>query len=197
VYSAGAACPGGTPSTGTNPCAIITGTHARACATACNTCPPDHTTCCVAQEGSTTGYDVGGLLLGGKDTVTFTGVYAPADGDYNIVWYYFCGNSDTDNNYPPSCPGSKEGSTVGPPGCRQAKFTVNGVDDPTTYEVPCFLTGTNDGQWTTIHSWERDDPNTKALIPFHLKQGSTNTIKIYAGNHDTVDLSGIRVPDGR
>ena len=194
IYSTGDVC--GPAVAAGKPCTLITGTHASACP-ACTKCPFDGQLCCPASAGDTTGYKVSGLLLGGKDTVTFTNVYAPADGDYNIVWYYRCGNADTDNNYPPTCPGSKEGSTTGPPGCRQALFTVNGVTDPMTYQIPCFLrTEPGDG-WSNIHSWVRDDPATKALVPFHLKAGSNNTIKIFAGNHDTVDLAAIRVPDGK
>jgi hypothetical protein len=197
VYGAGNQCPGNMPPAAGNtmPCTTTVQSHGATpsmCAN-CTTCPPDGMACCPAQAGSTTGYTVGQLLLGMKDNVTFYNVMAPADGDYNIVWYYHCGNADTDGYKSATCPSSPEGSSMGPPGCREALFTVNGVTDPMTYEMPCFLNGPN--TWAIVHSWQRDDPATKALIPFHLKAGA-NTIKIFADAHDTVDLSSIRVPDG-
>ena len=35
------------------------------------------------------------------------------------------------------------------------------------------------------------------VVPFHLKAGSSNTIKIYARRHDAPNVSAIRVPDGK
>ena len=205
LYSAGYKCVPGMPA-GT-PCVMFTGGAAPGPCTAtatlpwlpkCTTCPPDGQACCPAPPGQEPGWDVGELLRNENGSVTFTNVYAPADGDYDIVWYYHCGNADTDGYSSPTCPGAKEGSATGNPGCREAAFTVNGVDDPALYEFPCFLKTAPGSGWPIIHSWIRTkNVSSTVRVPFHLHQGNTNSIKIYARGYDTVDLSAIRVPDGR
>jgi hypothetical protein len=165
----------------------------------CMMCPPDGEECCPSPPSQEPGWSVGQLLRGSADSVTFTNVYAPADGDYDIVWYYHCANADTNGYASPTCPAATQGSMTGNGGCRGAAFTVNGVDDPKTYEVPCFLRiSAMDHGWHHVHTWVRTQ-NVKSTVrvPFHLKAGSSNTIKLYARGTDTIDVSAIRVPDGR
>jgi hypothetical protein len=194
IYNAAHTCAGGNAP----PCTVISGkSKAGANCPNCTMCPPDGEDCCPAPPGETGGV-VHNILLGGS-SVTFTGVYAPADGDYDIVWYSHCGNADTDYYKSATCPSSPEGSTSGPPGCREAAFTVNGVDDPKLYEMPCYLRISDaDHGWNHIHSWVRTENfMSQVRVPFHLKAGTSNTIKIYARDHDVVDLAAIRVPDGK
>jgi hypothetical protein len=88
---------------------------------------------------------------------------------------------------------------TGNAGCRDAAFTVNGIDDPKTYEFPCFLRiSAADHGWDHVHTWIRtENAKSTVRVPFHLKAGSVNTIKLYARGSDTVDLTAIRVPDGK
>jgi hypothetical protein len=211
LYSAGAECPNNAaPAAGaTLPkggCTVVTGTASVKTCAECATCPPDHQTCCPG------GKSVGGILFSpcspapacpasmpnGKKggTVTFYGINAPVEGDYNIAWYYYCGNTDSDKYTSATCPMGVEGSPTGPAGCREAQFVINGALDPTIYEMPCFLAGTKDGQWSTVHTWVRNKPGTSTLVPFHLKAGSNNTIEIYSTIGDFSDMASIRVPDG-
>jgi hypothetical protein len=156
----------------------------------CMMCPPDGELCCPSPAGQP-GWDARQILLGTKRSITFTNIYAPAAGDYDIVWYYHCANSDTDGYNSATCKGAG--------GCREAAFTVNGVDDPKLYELPCFprVSAAEKG-WHHIHTWVRTENDSSTVrVPFHLVAGNSNTIKLYARDHDTIDLSAIRVPDGR
>jgi hypothetical protein len=198
LYQATTVCGANAPQA--TPCTVLTGrAHAGGGCMNCMTCPPDGQQCCPAPSGATGGV-VGNLLRGGGDSITFTNVYAPADGDYNIVWYYYCANADTNGYSSPTCgTAAPQGSMTGNPGCREAEFTVNGVADPKVYEFPCFLRiSPQDHGWGHVHSWVRsENVKSSVLVPFHLKAGATNTIKIFARGHDAPNVAAIRVPDGK
>ena len=63
--------------------------------------------------------------------------------------------------------------------------------------MPCFLAGSKDGQWTTVHTSVRNEPGTATLVPFHLKAGAANSIEMFATIGDFSNMAAIRVPDGR
>jgi hypothetical protein len=210
LYSAGYVCAAGMPPN--TPCTILGGGALnQACDPTvtwtnlelkfepkCMMCPPDGELCCPSPVGQP-GMDVRQLLRGGARSVTFTNVYAPTTGDYDIVWYYHCADADVNGYASATCGSAVQGSMTGNPGCREAAFTVNGVDDPMTYEVPCFprISATEKG-WHHVHTWVRtQNAKSTVRVPFHLMAGNSNTIKLYARAHDTIDVSAIRVPDGR
>jgi hypothetical protein len=112
----------------------------------------------------------------GRGNVQFNGVSAPADGTYDVVWYYYCGNSDTNGDT--ACPWAGQGKG-NPPGCRPAQFVINGMQLPTTYQFPCFA-----GAWNIAHLH---------TVSLPLKAGSSNTIKIFSTGPDVVDLDRIVV----
>jgi hypothetical protein len=114
-------------------------------------------------------------LLRGKGGVQFNAVSAPADGNYDITWWYHCGNSD--NFHDPTC----RGEAHTPAGCRPGQLTVNGTVLPRIYEFPCFA-----GAWGQIHA---------ATTTVPLKAGAANSIKIAAGFaiNDAVDVDAITV----
>lgn len=115
----------------------------------------------------------------GKGTITFNGIYAPADGNFDVTWSYFCGAND--NNGDRDCGGRKDILT--PSGCRPGIFVINGLEIPTPFQFQCFASS-----WNNVHY---------ATFSLPLKKGSGNSIKMYSKTADAPDLDRIMVPDGR
>lgn len=148
--------------------------------------PPNEITG-VAKPGGGRGYAYGGgkvnNLLGhaaaGKGTMTFKKIYAPADGNYDVTWSYYCGKDD--NNGDKDCGGEKDILT--PSGCRPGILVINGTELPKVYQFKCFHEG-----WDVIHF---------VKFPLPLKAGNDNSIHIYSKTADVADLDRIIVGDGR
>jgi hypothetical protein len=113
-------------------------------------------------------------LLRGRGGLVFNGIAAPADGMYDVTWWYHCGLND--NFGDPGCGGEPHT----PSGCRPAQLVVNGTTVPRIWQFPCFP-----GPWGQIHA---------ATTPLALKAGM-NSIKITAGvaGRDAVDLDAISI----
>jgi len=116
------------------------------------------------------GGEVGGILGHGKpDALQFNGVMAPADGTYNVTWWYIAGDPNGD---------TKCGGEPNPPsqGCRPGDLVVNGVSQG-IFQFP-------------------DTPNWHTLghltVRLKLKAGS-NTIKISSKTQDVADIDRIVV----
>jgi hypothetical protein len=115
----------------------------------------------------------------GKGTWTFNQMYAPADGYYDITWYYYCGMND--NNGDPDCAGNDTLKTSA--GCRPGILIINGVELPTVYQWQCFAT-----KWTLVHT---------RTLSLPLKAGNDNSIKIYSKTADVINIDRLVIPDGR
>jgi hypothetical protein len=157
---------------------VIAGAVVGGCGAATPVCGPYDTvkpedTCCFG------GKEVRQLLRG-KGGLQFNGISAPADGMYDVTWWYHCGNND--NFHDPTC----RGEPHTPAGCRPGQVVVNGVTLPRIFEFPCFP-----GSWGQIHA---------ATTPLPLKAGATNTIKMTAGYpiNDAIDIDAIAIyPAGK
>jgi hypothetical protein len=118
--------------------------------------------------------------------VEFHAVTVPADGTYDVTWWYHCG---LDDHYGDTkCGGVKY--SVGS-SCRPHLIDVNGVAMSTSagakyYQFPCFATA-----WSLIHA---------ATTALPLKAGA-NTIYIHAPGATTLDAADIDainvLPQGR
>jgi hypothetical protein len=118
--------------------------------------------------------------------VEFHAVMVPADGTYDVTWWYHCGLNDHYGDT--SCGGVKY--AVGS-SCRPHLIDVNGVPMSSSagakyYQFPCYATA-----WSLIHA---------ATTALPLKAGS-NTIYIHAPGAttlDAVDVDAINVlPPGK
>jgi hypothetical protein len=118
-------------------------------------------------------------LLRGKGGLVFNKVMAPADGMYDVTWWYHCGLND--NFGDPGCGGEPNHPKAG---CRPHILTVNGTQLPKVYEFHCFP-----GPWGQIHA---------VVTPLPLKSGE-NSIKVVAtSGRDAADLDAIAVyPAGK
>jgi hypothetical protein len=106
----------------------------------------------------------------------FNDIQVPADGTYDLTWFYHCGLSD--NFGDTSCGGQTSPPTT-PSGCRPHKLTVNGVALTGTYHFPCFP-----GSWAIEHV---------ATTTVPLKAG-TNTVRIGPPKpRDAADLDAVWV----
>jgi hypothetical protein len=113
-------------------------------------------------------------LIRGKGQLQINGISAPADGMYDVTWWFHCGKND--NFGDANCGGVPHT----PSGCRPHLLVVNGTQLPKTYEFPCFP-----GSWGQIHA-------STTTVP--LKAGATNSIKIFATpGRDAADLDAIAV----
>jgi hypothetical protein len=113
-------------------------------------------------------------LLRGRGGLQLNKIAAPADGMYDVTWYYHCGKSDNfgDGN----CGGEPNHPSAG---CRPQVFTVNGTKLPKVYEFHCFP-----GPWGQIHA---------VTTPLPLKAGD-NSIRVTATpGRDAADLDAIAV----
>ena len=185
---------------------MMNGANVRACGTpgdgqygAAANCAPetlkDGASCCSAGKLvqnllGAAGANCFGMPLTCGSGIILT-VTVPADGQYDVTWWFHCGGSDSyqDN----TCGGLRY--TAGAPGvCRPHEIVVNGVltGDPATkayyYQFPCWATS-----WALIHP---------AVTTLSLKAGD-NTIYIHAPNDyisagidgglDSADLDVIHV----
>jgi hypothetical protein len=113
-------------------------------------------------------------LIRGKGQLQFNQISAPADGMYDVTWWYHCGKND--NFGDANCGGEPHT----PSGCRPHRLVVNGTLLPKTYEMPCFP-----GDWGLIHA---------AVTQLPLKQGANNTIRVYATpGRDAHDMDAIAI----
>jgi hypothetical protein len=114
-------------------------------------------------------------LIRGKGQLQFNNVSAPADGMYDVTWWFHCGKND--NFGDPGCGGDPSRTKSG---CRPHILVVNGQQLPKVFEFPCFP-----GTWGQIHA---------ATTPVPLKAGAMNTIKVYATpGRDASDMDAIAV----
>ena len=115
----------------------------------------------------------------GKGALLMNKVAVPADGTYDVAWWYHCGKND--NFMDPGCGGDPNRTKSG---CRPHLFVVNGVKVPKTYEFACFP-----GSWGLLHV---------ATTPLDLKMGD-NTIHVTSTNgNDAADLDAIAIyPAGK
>jgi hypothetical protein len=118
------------------------------------------------------GGEVGGILgHGSSDALQFNGVTAPADGTYDVTWWYISGDPNGD---------TKCGGEPNPPkqGCRPGDLVVNGVSQG-IFQFP------DTPNWHTLGSM---------TVKLKLKAG-TNTIKISSKTADVADIDRIVVAD--
>jgi hypothetical protein len=155
------------------PNTLISGAVVGKCGAATPVCPPPaeikpETNCC-------SGAGEVRQLLRGKGGLQFNGVTVDADGNYDVTWWYHCGNND--NFHDPTCRGEPHTAS----GCRPGELTVNGTVLPKIYEFPCFP-----GSWGEIHA---------ATTTVPLKAGNMNTIKMTAHytNNDAIDIDAIAI----
>jgi hypothetical protein len=116
------------------------------------------------------GGEVGNILgHGSSDALQFNGVTAPADGTYNVTWWYIAGDPNGD---------TKCGGEPNPPkqGCRPGDLVVNGVSQG-IFQFP------DTPNWHTLGSM---------TVKLKLKAG-TNTIKISSRTADVADIDRIVV----
>jgi hypothetical protein len=135
---------------------------------------------CDGPPGSTGDYQNCQTIGGG---VEFEGVTVPADGTYDVTWWYHCGlNSSYGDAH---CGGVHY--AVGS-SCRPHLIDVNGVpmsstvagQTATIYQFPCYP-----GAWSIVHG---------ATTALPLKAGS-NTISIHAPHAVMLDASDIDAID--
>ncbi len=118
------------------------------------------------------GGEVGGILgHGSSDALQFNGVMAPADGTYDVTWWYISGDPNGD---------TKCGGEPNPPkqGCRPGDLVVNGVSQG-IFQFP------DTANWHTLGS---------LTVKLKLKAGA-NTIRISSKTADVADIDRIVVAD--
>jgi hypothetical protein len=115
----------------------------------------------------------------GNGKLLMNKVNAPADGTYDVAWWYHCGKND--NFGDPGCGGDP---TKTASGCRPHVIEVNGTRLPKVYEFHCYP-----GSWGELHV---------STVPMTLKAGD-NSILIYATpGRDAADLDAIALyPQGK
>jgi hypothetical protein len=113
-------------------------------------------------------------LLRGRGGLQFNKIMAPADGMYDVTWYYRCGKND---NFGDGNCGGEPNHPAG--GCRPHVLTVNGTRLPKVYEFHCFP-----GPWSELHI---------VSTPVPLKAGE-NTLRVVATpGRDAADLDAIAI----
>jgi hypothetical protein len=124
------------------------------------------------------GKKISNILGRTNSWLQLNGISAPADGMYDLTWWFHCGKND--NFGDTNCGGEPHT----PSGCRPHQIVVNGVELPRTYHFPCFP-----GSWGEIHA---------ATTAVPLKAGA-NTIRIFArGRFDASDVDALQVfPAGK
>jgi hypothetical protein len=112
-------------------------------------------------------------LLRGRGGVVVNDIAVPADGMYDVTWWYHCGKND--NFGDPNCGGLPHT----PSGCRPHIMEINGTKLGKVSEWPCFP-----GSWGQIHA---------VTTPIAFKAGK-NSIRIYATpGRDAADLDALAV----
>jgi hypothetical protein len=118
-------------------------------------------------------------LLRGKGGLVFNKVAAPADGMYDVTWWYHCGKND--NFGDANCGGEPNHPAAG---CRPHILTVNGTRLPKVYEFHCFP-----GPWGQIHA---------VTTPLPLKAGDNSIRVVATAGRDAADLDAIAIfPPGK
>jgi hypothetical protein len=114
-------------------------------------------------------------LIRGTSGLQFNKISAPADGMYDVTWWYHCGKND--NFGDPNCGGEPNHPKAG---CRPHVFTINGEKLPKVYEFHCFP-----GEWGQIHA---------VTTPLPLKAGGENSIRVVATpGRDAADMDAIAI----
>jgi hypothetical protein len=152
----------------------------RAVKSKCKPCPSTATmkagdACCSG------GGEVTWIVAAKTSDLQLNGIDAPADGMYDVTFWYYCGNNDNFNDR--NCGGQTNPPTT-PAGCRPHQFIVNGTLMPGAYHFPCF-----GGAWSIVRT---------ATVTMPLK-GGANTIRMHAPPpRDCVNLDGIELyPTGK
>jgi hypothetical protein len=118
-------------------------------------------------------------LLRGKGGLQFNKINAPADGMYDVTWYYHCGKND---NFGDGNCGGEPNHPAG--GCRPHVLTINGTRQPKVYEFHCYP-----GMWGEIHVVTTQLP---------LKSGDNSIRVVATPGRDAADLDAIGVfPAGK
>jgi hypothetical protein len=118
-------------------------------------------------------------LLRGRGGLQFNKIAAPADGMYDVTWYYRCGKND---NFGDGNCGGEPNHPAG--GCRPHVLTVNGTKLPKVYEFHCFP-----GPWSEVHI---------VSTPIPLKAGDNSIRVVATSGRDAADLDAIAVyPAGK
>jgi hypothetical protein len=141
----------------------------------CGTAPPCTSIAAVKEgvECCSAGGKVSQLLRGTGGIVA-NAIEAPADGMYDVTWWYHCGKDD--NFGDTTCGGEPHTKS----GCRPHILVVNGTKMAPVYHFPCFP-----GSWGQLHA-------STTRLP--LKAGKTNSIRIYATpGRDAADLDAIAI----
>jgi hypothetical protein len=113
----------------------------------------------------------------GGGELRYNAISAPADGMYDVTWWYHCGANDNFGDH--DCGGQTDPPTTSS-GCRPHQIIVNGVEMPGTYHFPCFA-----GSWGIIHA---------ATTTVPLKAGNLNWIHVYATKpRDAADMDAIEI----
>jgi hypothetical protein len=119
-------------------------------------------------------------LLRGRGGLQFNKIMAPADGMYDVTWYYRCGKND---NFGDGNCGGEPNHPAG--GCRPHILTVNGTRLPKVYEFHCFP-----GPWSEVHIV------STLMIP--LKAGENSLRVVATAGRDAADLDAIAIfPAGK
>jgi hypothetical protein len=113
-------------------------------------------------------------LLRGRGGLQFNKIMAPADGMYDVTWYYRCGKND---NFGDGNCGGEPNHPAG--GCRPHILTVNGTKLPKIYEFHCFP-----GPWSEVHI---------VSTPIPLKAGENSLRVVATTGRDAADLDAIAV----
>jgi hypothetical protein len=114
----------------------------------------------------------------GGGELRYNAISAPADGMYDVTWWYHCGNND--NFGDGDCGGQTDPPTDPKAGCRPHQIIVNGTEMPGTYHFPCF-----GGSWGIIRA---------ATTTLPLKAGNMNTIHVYATKpRDAADMDALQI----
>jgi len=118
-------------------------------------------------------------LLRGRGGLVFNKVMAPADGMYDVTWYYRCGKND---NFGDGNCGGEPNHPAG--GCRPHVLTINGTKLPKVYEFHCFP-----GPWSEVHI---------VTTPLPLKAGENSIRVVATAGRDAADLDAIAIyPEGK
>jgi hypothetical protein len=113
----------------------------------------------------------------GGGELRWMNISAPADGMYDVTWWYHCGNND--NFGDKNCGGQTDPPTM-PSGCRPHQIIVNGTEMPGTYHFPCF-----GGSWGIIRA---------ATTTLPLKAGGDNWVHVYATKpRDAADMDALQI----
>jgi len=142
----------------------------------CATTPPKPGDDCNSGGGQVTW-----VTQGRMGWLQYNQVAVPADGMYDVTWWYHCGNNDNFGDR--HCGGQTNPPTTAS-GCRPHNFIVNGTELPGNYHFPCF-----GGSFGIIRA---------ATTRLPLKAGNANTVRVYPKSRDSADMDALQVqPAGK